>query len=208
MPKVTAMLHLWMYIPYLCLLISRIMNETGLFESIREGDLASYEAMFLTYYSPLCEYASQFVAEYDAEELVQELMTHIWEAREQLVIVTSLKSYLFIAVKNRSLNAIRKQRYRERVHSRLHDYLTEQQIDDPDFYLANELGDRIHNAIQELPESYRVTFEMSRLEGMTNAQIAAALQVSVKTVEYRITRSLKRLREQLKDYASLLVMLF
>ncbi len=179
-----------------------------LFESIREGDLAAYETMFLRYYSPLCEYASRFVAGYDAEELVQDLMTHIWEAREQLVIATSLKSYLFIAVKHRALNAIRKQRYRERVHSRLHQYLAEQQLDDPDFYLANELGDKIHDAIQDLPESYRITFEMSRLEGMTNAQIADALHVSVKTVEYRITRSLKRLRAQLKDYVTLLAVLF
>lgn len=184
------------------------MNELRLFEAIRRGDLSAYEAMFLKYYSPLYEYASQFVVEQDAEELVQDLMTYIWEEREHLVIESSLKSYLFIAVKNRSVNAIRKQKYRERVHARLYDYLTEQQIDDPDFYMVNELAIKINNAIEELPESYRRVFEMSRFEGLPNAQIAVALNISIKTVEYRITRSLKMLRIKLKDYFSLILFLF
>lgn len=164
-----------------------------------------FEELFLTYYSPLVEYAYQYVDEDDAEELVQDLMMHIWEERERLLITTSLKSYLFVSVKNRCLNAIRNQKYRQRVRAKLYDYLSENQLDDPDFYLVNELGEKITRAINELPENYRTTFEMSRLEGLSNAQIASALDISVKTVEYRITRSLQILRVKLKDYLPILL---
>ncbi len=184
------------------------MNDLGLFEEIRGGDFVAFETLFLTYYASLCEYASQFVAEDDAEELVQELMIYLWESRDQLVVATSLKSYLFIAVKNRSYNAIRKQKYREKAHSRLADYLDEQYIDDPDLYTLGDLATKIDEAINALPESYRKTFQMSRFDGLTNPQIALALNVSVKTVEYRITRSLKILRVKLKDYVTLLLFLF
>lgn len=164
-----------------------------------------FEELFLTYYSPLVEYAYQYVNEDDAQELVQDLMMHIWEERERLMITTSLKSYLFVSVKNRCLNAIRNQKYRQRVKAKLYDYLSENNLDDPDFYMVNELGEKINRAINELPENYRVTFQMSRLEGLSNAQIASALHISVKTVEYRITRSLQILRIKLKDYLAVLL---
>lgn len=51
--------------------------------------------------TPLCEYASQYISDDDSEELVQELMLFLWETRENLVIETSLKSYLFISTKHR-----------------------------------------------------------------------------------------------------------
>lgn len=83
----------------------------------------------------------------------------------------SLKSYLFVAVKNRSFNAIRNQRYKKKVHSVLYEKLKEQ-FEDPDYYMIDELATRIQNAIRELPDSYRETFELSRFGDMTNAQIA------------------------------------
>jgi len=180
-----------------------IMNDLDLFEAIQEGDLYAYKKMFLKYYAPLCTYAAQFLSDTDAKELVQDLMLYIWEARTHLIIATSLKSYLFIAVKNRSFNAIRKQKYRERIHAKLYSRLDEEQLDDPDFYMADELAIKINDAINDLPESYRKTFEMSRFEGLTNAKISSTLDVSIKTVEYRITKSLKILRGKLKDYMTL-----
>lgn len=183
------------------------MNELTLFYEIQKGNLIAYKEMFLKYYSPLCEYASQFLSDNDAEELVQELMMYIWEARENLVIGTSLKSYLFIAVKNRSFNTIRNLQNRERIHTLLYESLKEQ-FDDPDFYMIDELATKIKKAIRELPDNYRNTFEMSRFGELTNTQIATELGISVKTVEYRISQSLKILRVKLKDYLPFILFLF
>ena len=61
------------------------------------------------------------VRDEDAEELIQELMLFIWENRNSLFVEISLKSYLFMAVKHRCLNAIKRQLYHERVHSLIYD---------------------------------------------------------------------------------------
>jgi len=181
--------------------------EHVLLEEIRQGDKEAFNRMFLQFYSPLCEYALQYVSDMDAEELVQEMMLYVWENRACLVVEKSLKSYLFVSIKNRCYNAIRDRKLRERVHNNLYEKLKDQ-IEDPDYYIFNELAVNIDKAVNELPENYRETFKMSRFGEMTNAAIAEQLGVSVKTVEYRITQSLKILRIKLKDYLPLLTFLF
>lgn len=175
-------------------------------DRIKSGNIDEFDRMFRFFYSPLCEYASQFIPDHESEELVQTFMVYLWENRSNIEVSSSLKSYLFLSVKNRCLNAIRNKRTKERIHSFIYERMKEK-LDDPDYYLANELAVNIDKAIAELPETYRETFELSRFGSMSNARIAGQLGVSVKTVEYRITRSLKLLRVKLKDYLPLLLFL-
>ena len=84
------------------------MDESALLDELRRGNNDAYKQLFITYYSPLCEFASQYISDDDAEELVQELMLYIWETRESIIIESSLKSYLFTATKHRCLNFIKK----------------------------------------------------------------------------------------------------
>jgi RNA polymerase sigma-70 factor (ECF subfamily) len=175
------------------------MDEKYLIALLNGGDRDSFKKLFKRYYAPLCEYACRYVSDVDAEEMVQEYMIYLWENRKMLVIETSLKAYLFAAVKYRCLNAIKQRMYHERVHNRLYE-MTKSLTDDPDYYLANELDAMIRKAIDALPESYREVFVRSRFGASTNVQIAKELGISVKTVEYRITQTLKILRVKLKDY--------
>lgn len=178
-------------------------DDNQLTVSLQNGDVDAYKQVFIKYYSPLCEYASQYISDEDSEELVQELMLFIWETRENLFIETSLKSYLFTSTKHRCLNAIKKNQYHERIHNQIYDNLKDQ-FEDPDYYFVNELTENIRKAIEELPDTYRHTFTLSRFGEQTNVQIADKLGVSVKTVEYRISQALKILRVKLKDYLPLL----
>ncbi len=178
------------------------MDDSLLISLLRTGSIEAYKQLFVKYHSPLCEYASQFIGDEDAEELVQEFMLFIWEIRENLVIENSLKSYLFVSVKHRCLNHIKKHQFHQRVHTQIYEKLRDQ-FEDPDSYIVNELAEKIQKAIAELPETYRETFALSRFGDQTNAKIAAQLEVSVKTVEYRISQSLKILRIKLKDYLPL-----
>lgn len=182
------------------------MNDELILAQLREGSEKAYKQLFTIYYSPLCEYASQYVSDVDSEELVQELMIFLWESKERLNIETSLKSYLFRSVRNRCLNVIRNDQSKQRVHSLIYEKLKEQ-VEDPDYYVVNELARLIKEAVGELPEKYRETFVLCRFGDLTNNQVAEKLGVSVKTVEYRITQSLKILRVKLKDHLPLLLFL-
>ena len=180
------------------------MDDNNLITLLQQGDRNAYKQLFIKYYSPLCEYASQYISDDDSEELVQELMLFLWETRENLVIETSLKSYLFISTKHRCLNAIRKNQYHERIHNQIYEKIKDQ-FEDPDYYFVNELTENIQKAIENLPETNRETVAMSRFGEKTNVQIAEKLGISVKTVEYRISQALKILRLKLKDYLPLLI---
>lgn len=184
--------------------IEYMTDDILLTTSLQQGDENAYKQLFLKYYSPLCEYASHYISDDDSEELVQELMLFIWETRENLIIETSLKSYLFTSTRHRCLNAIKKQLYHERIHNQIYEKIKDQ-FEDPDYYLVNELSKNIRKAIDELPETYRDTFILSRFGEKTNVQIATELSISVKTVEYRISQALKILRHSLKDYLPLLI---
>lgn len=180
------------------------MEENNLIILLQQGDQNAYKQLFIKYYSPLCEYASQYLSDNDSEELVQDLMLFLWETRENLVIETSLKSYLFTSTKHRCLNAIRKNQYHERIHDQIYEKIKDQ-FEDPDYYFMNELTENIRKAIESLPETYRETFTLSRFGEKTNVQIAEKLGISVKTVEYRISKALKILRLRLKDYLPILI---
>ena len=149
------------------------MEESVLLDELRRGSEIAYKQLFIKYYSPLCEYASQYISDDDAEELVQELMLFIWETRESILIESSLKSYLFIATKHRCLNFIKKNQYHEQVHSEIYEKLKDQ-FEDPDYYMLEDLSVQIQKAIDELPENYRETFALSRFGEQTNVQICKA----------------------------------
>lgn len=73
------------------------------------------------------------------------------------------------------------------------------------FLYYRRINTKIEKAILNLPESYRVAFEMHRFQNKTYQEIAEELNISSKTVDYRIQQALKQLRKELKDYLPLLL---
>ncbi|MDL2255415.1 RNA polymerase sigma-70 factor [Parabacteroides sp. OttesenSCG-928-K15] len=183
------------------------MNNTATnsqeFEAIRAGDKKVFDTFFLRHYPMLCGYAYQFVGEADGEEIIQDIMVWLWENRENIVIESSLINYLFRAVRNKCINHINKNKIREQVHNTI--AKSQHVIDDPDFYIVEELTQKIKEALDRLPPTYREAFTLNRIEGKTYKEIADLLHVSSKTIDYRIQQALKDLRIQLKDYLPLLL---
>lgn len=81
-------------------------------------------------------------------------------------------------------------------------------FEDPDFYVVQELTRIIEVAILNLPTNYREAFELNRFQHLTYNEIAQKLNISPKTVDYRIQQALKILRVELKDYLPTLLFLF
>lgn len=75
---------------------------------------------------------------------------------------------------------------------------------DINYYQVEQLTQKIEEAIQKLPDSYREAFIMHRFNDLTYKEIAIRLNVSSKTVDYRIQQALKQLRIDLKDYLPLI----
>ncbi|HBN43409.1 RNA polymerase sigma-70 factor [uncultured Parabacteroides sp.] len=179
-------------------------TDESLFQFLSEGNEKAFDILFLKYYPSLCAYARQFVEYDDGQEIVQDVMVWLWENREMHTFEIAPKSYLFKAVKNRCLTLISRNEIKQRIIHTLYDNL-QLQYEDPDFYIVEELSRKIEEALLNLPVSYREAFEMNRFQNMTYNEIASRLDVSSKTVDYRIQQALKLLRVELKDYLPILL---
>ena len=184
--------------------IPDIVADETLFQEIQRGDEKAFDVLFLKYYPSLCAYAQQFVEYDDGQEIVQDVMVWLWENREMHTFEISPKSYLFKAVKNRCLTLISRNEIKQKIINTLYDN-QQLEYEDPDFYIVEELSRKIEEALQRLPDSYREAFELNRFQQMTYGEIATCLEVSSKTVDYRIQQALKLLRVELKDYLPILL---
>lgn len=167
------------------------------FQRIAAGDESAMEALFRAHYRPLCAFAYQYLKDRDrTEDLVQELFFKLWEDRARLNITTSMKAYLFTAVRNRCLTALKQSARLVPLHSEVQEKGQEEAVDEADHA---ERAARVRAAIADLPTERRKVFELSRYEGLKYHEIADRLGISVKTVENQMGKALKTLRTELAD---------
>ena len=181
-------------------------EERFLLSAMQRGDLKAYGVLFRRYYPMLCAYATKFVELKDAEEIVQDVMLWLWENRKTQTFETSLSQYLFKTVYHRAINLIVRHQSQLRADTLFYENMQEM-LQDTDFYQLEELQKKIREAVDALPPTYREAFVMHRFDNKSYKEIAEILQVSPKTVDYRIQQALKQLRITLKDYLPLILLL-
>jgi len=177
------------------------MNDLALYTKVREGDIHAFETLFRRYFEPLCMYGAKITGNTDdAEEIVQELFYTIWKDRSTLRIVLSVKSYLYSAVRNQSLQYLGHLQVRQRYYQHVTgEYTESSQHDSPQEILEyKELEHRLEHALNHLPKRRRDIFRMNRFEGKKYEQIAHEMSLSVKTIEGEMSKALQMLRKSLK----------
>ena len=176
-------------------------------ERVRRGDTAALEEMFGAYGGRLCAFAHRWTRSRDtAEEIVQDIFLAIWRNREQWTLGAGmLKPYLFRATRNRVTNEMRRARVAERfaeqsVHEDFAGAVGRRAATPEEEMRQAELRRSVSEAVAALPDRAREIFLLNREQGLTYAEIAALLGVTVKTVEYHMARVFVALRAQLADW--------
>jgi RNA polymerase sigma-70 factor, ECF subfamily len=184
------------------------LPEQQQIEALVAGDETAFEMIFRTYYQPLCNYAYTFLQDKEeAEEIVQGTFLSVWEKRDVLTIRTAVRPYLYAMVRNACLNVIKHEKIKQK-HAVEEIALAPHSHDSVSHAVASsELEAKIQDAMEKLPEQCRLVFKLSRFEELKYAEIAEQLDISVKTVENHMGKALKIMREQLKDYLPLLLVL-
>ena len=177
-----------------------------LFTAFQQGNEEAFDTLFEKYYSMYCAYAQRFVILEDAEEVVQDIMLWLYENKEFLVIESSLDGYIFKMIYRRCLNKIASQEVKRRVDTTFYEN-NHSLLFDIDVVLIDELSKKINDTIVNLPEKYKEAFVLHRFNDMSYKEISLKLNVSVKTIDYRIQQALKQLRYDLKDYLPILFFL-
>jgi len=152
-----------------------------------------FSTQFHNYYRPLCLFALRLLDNADeAEDVVQDTFAALWEKRDTLHKIVSIKSYHYTAVRNNCLMKLRSKKEFEIVEElQLVDEYTRE-----DVIARAELEAKLWKMIDDLPERQREIFLMAKRDGMAYREIAEETGLSVKTVENHVTRALKSLRHK------------
>jgi RNA polymerase sigma-70 factor (ECF subfamily) len=173
-------------------------------DRVRRGDLVAFEELFDTMHAPLCEVADTYVqSQAIAEEIIQDLFFAIWMKRDRLPNIDSLQAYLFTAARNRSLHHLRHRAMVRRWTSWAGATSDVAGVAAPpppadEALEANERCAEIRRAIDRLSPRVRLALVLQRDHEMTHAEIAEAMDISLKGVEKLLATAKQKLRPLLE----------
>lgn len=178
----------------------------------KQNNEHAFKQLYEEYYAPFCLYAKRFIDDKDIrEDIVSDVFASLWDKMDSesfdLQSNTAL-GYIKMSVKNSCLNYLKHQEYEwnyaEIIQKKAPIYETE-----PDsVYTLDELYRMLYETLEKLPENYRTVFMKSFYEGKTHVEIAEEMNLSVKSINRYKQKTMELLRNELKDYLPLLLLLF
>ncbi|MDR0658793.1 MAG: RNA polymerase sigma-70 factor [Mediterranea sp.] len=178
------------------------INISSLFEEIANDDPRAFQLFFDFTYSKAYRYANYFVNDPDAcKDILSDVYAYIWKNRRKLPEVENYENYLFICVRNQSLNHLKIVSRHQKI--RLDDVNVQNMSDGSasDRYLLDEeLKNILELAVNSLPSKCRLIFFLIREEGMTYKDVAEVLSLSERTVQGQLRIASRRLGLIVKEY--------
>ncbi len=167
-----------------------------------------FKEVYISYYARLKRFARQYVVrEEDAENIVQDIFSELWEKQLEFSSFVNLNGYLFTVLKNRCIDFFRRETLVQEAKKTLQDERLQElkmkfeslEALDSAFLNKPDIETLIQDAIDDLPEKCREIFLMNKLEGKKQKAIARELNISIHTVESQMAIAYKKLKEALKS---------
>ena len=213
----TTINPLLLFFSYLAALLDHTEKYPGTqYTRMDDLNINSFNALYTLYYRKSFLFAKSYIHdEQVAEDIAAEALIKLWE-KLKTDIINSPQAMLLTILKNKSLDYLRLEQNKLNAMSELSElYVRELDIRvssleacDPSEIFSEEVNQIIQATLRTLPEQTRRVFKMSRFENKMNKEIAENLGITVKGVEYHISRALKEFRISLKDYLPLFYFFF
>lgn len=174
-----------------------------------ELKLRDFNRLFSETYTPLCLFANKYLENLEtSKDIVQDVFIKIWEDKVTFINETTIKSYLYTSVRNRSLDYLRSKSYRKTFPLNTKKM---EELESETFFLREvvvvEASDIIENAINTLPKKCASIIRLSA-KGLTNANIAEKLGLTINTIKTQKKIAYKRLKPILKEHFILIAFFF
>ena len=173
----------------------------------------NFNSIYTTYYRRAFLFTLSYVHnDLVAEDIVSEAIIYLWELSKKQEI-PSIEAVLITYIRSKSLNYLKHLQVQENVYQNLTDKgqreleirISTLEACDPKEVMSEELRSKVETLLAGMPEKTRIAFISDRLDGKSHKEIAEELGISVKGVEYHISKAVKLLRDNLKEYAPFLI---
>lgn len=167
-----------------------------------------FNEIYTSYYKRAYLFVKSYVHDGPAaEDIVSESLISLWK-QMKVSSIGNVQSYLFRILRNNTLDYLKhaaierkaRQEINEKLHRELEVRISLLEGCDPDELLSAEIQQIYLNTLNTLPPKTRLVFEMSRVSGKTNKEIADFYGITVKGVDFHIAQALKALKKTLRDY--------
>ncbi|MEQ6118796.1 RNA polymerase sigma-70 factor [Reichenbachiella sp. MALMAid0571] len=171
-----------------------------LLEGIKIGNQSAFEQLYYRFYKWLLAVSLAIARNKEvAEEIVEDVFFELWNKRRECDQIKSIESFLYVTVKNRTLDYYRKSSKNHFVEIEELNNL-EVKISPEDIYLFEELSGRIDMAVSDLPPKCAEIFRLIKFEGLSHKETAKKLGISPKTVENQLGIAVKKMALMLESY--------
>ncbi|MGQ8335173.1 RNA polymerase sigma-70 factor [Sunxiuqinia sp. A32] len=166
---------------------------------LQEQSQQSFTDFFDYYFYRLMRFSAAIVkSEVLAEEIVLDIFLKLWEQRQILSAINNIETYLFISIRNKSINVLKKEQkfsfdMLADSHIQLADYKQSAEND----LIEGEMLDALNRIVNKLPSKCKIIFKLIREDGLNRNEVAKILDISVKTVDNQVAIAVKKIAEQL-----------
>ena len=173
-------------------------TDKDLMNRLAQGDQGAMQTIFQSHFTHIYQTTFKFIKQKEvSEDLSQEVFMKLWRKRSTITIKQTLKGYLTTMAYHEAMGYLRKQTPKTTDLESI-GHLSEE--DGWENVKKTELEGKIHQAINGLAPRCKSVFILSRYEGKTYREIAAIMEISVKTVENQMGKALQILRKELQEY--------
>jgi RNA polymerase sigma-70 factor (family 1) len=178
-----------------------LYSDEELMQEIKVDNMFAFDVLYKKYSKKVYKFGYSILkSQEESENLMQDVFLNVWENRHNVKKNSSIKSYVFTITYNSAISVIRK-KARE---SQFIEYLKSlQKINEEPVNIEleyNELTKKLDEIIKALPQRQKEVYLLHRVEGLKYNEIAERLNITVKTIENHMSRSLKTIREKLGNY--------
>lgn len=182
-------------------------EKTELLPRIAVGDEQAFKSLFDLYKGRVMVYALKLSKNrYVAEEILQEIFLKLWTNRIQLPEVQNIGTYIFVMVKNRTLDHLRKIANESRLFNEVWHTISEEQELSGLLDVKDSMR-LIEKAVGQLSPQKQKIFYLSRSEGLSHRQIAEKCSLSESTVKNHLVETLRHIRLFLQQHNATLALL-
>ena len=195
----------------------QVVTETELIGRMQAGDSAAVADLSSTYGPRIHQLAFRYLKNWeDAEEVTQDVLMKVHRKIDAFRGDAALSSWIYRITFNTAMSRLRTSRYSRPLEVQAPEPSAdgERQVAEPadwsdladDRVLRGQMRDRLIDALQQLPEVYRIPVILRDIQGLSTEEASAVLHVKPQTLKSRLHRGRLILREHLSDFAGALTL--